>query len=135
SLYGGANDKDKAGVARVLVFGGDTTHRWWGRDEAAQKLFARFWKQVVLWLGKQEEMEGGVWARPDSPSRRIPVRSDLTFQVGIRGKGGSEGAGADLEAEVISAEGAKVQVPLSRSASETRGLFAGTRVAGVYRIV
>lgn len=133
-LYARPGEKDKTAVARVLVFGGDTTHTWM-RDEESQRLFARFWKQTALWLGRQEELEGGVWVRPDAATRRIPVRSDLTFQAGIRGKGGSEVTDVVLEAEVVAPGGARTPVPLSRSTSEVRGVFAGTRSPGVYRVV
>src|SRR5262249_52451988 len=77
----GAGPKDAA-AARVLVFGGDTTYRW-VRDERGQRLHERFWRQVVVWLARQENAEGTVYVKPDV--RRLPVRSELGFQVGLRG--------------------------------------------------
>src|SRR5262249_23626804 len=100
-----------------------------------QKLYARFWKQAVLWLGRQGGVGGGVWGRPGAGSRRIPGRGGPAFQGGIRGQGGSGGAGAHLGAEGGAPGGGRAKRPRGRSASETRGLFAGTRTAGVYRIV
>jgi uncharacterized membrane protein len=120
-------------AARVLAFGGDTTYRW-VRNEEGARFHAKFWKQVVVWLAKQEDAEGGVWVKPDV--RRLPVRGELGFQVGLRGKGG----GPDLrdgkyEAEVINPAGAKVRVPVVRGSVENRGLYASTQAPGVYRIV
>ncbi len=120
-------------VARVLAFGGDTTHRWI-RGEEGQRFHRRFWKQVVVWLAKQEDAEGSVWVKPDV--RRLPARSELGFQVGLRGKGG----GPDLrdgqyEVEVIDPAGQKARVAVVRGTTENRGLFAATKVPGIYRIV
>src|SRR5262249_27125363 len=66
--------------------------------------------------------------------RRLPVRTDLGFQVGLRGKGG----GPDLkdgkyEAEVVTPDGTKSRVNVARSVSENRGTFS-TQTPGVYRI-
>jgi uncharacterized membrane protein len=130
---GGAGKPGDAGVARVLVFGGDTTHRW-VRDEKSQAMFSRFWRQIVVWLAKQEDAAGSVWVRPDV--RRLPVRGDLGFQVGLRGKAG----GADLrdgkyDVEVLTPAGQKVRVPVTRGSSENRGTFTATQTPGIYRIV
>jgi uncharacterized membrane protein len=134
--YAGLRDakgKPAGPLARVLVFGGDTTHRW-VRDEAGQRLHARFWKQVVVWLAKQEDAAGSVWVRPDV--RRLPVRSELGFQVGLRGKGG----GPDLrsgkyEVEVIDPAGNKSKVNVVQGRTENRGTFAATQAPGIYKIV
>jgi uncharacterized membrane protein len=124
--------KPAATAARVLAFGGDTTYRW-VRNEEGQRFHARFWKQVVVWLAKQEDAAGSVWVKPDV--RRLPVRSELGFAVGLRGKGG----GPDLsegkyEVEVQTPAGARVRVPVVRGA-ENRGVFTGTQAPGVYKVV
>jgi len=119
-------------TARVAVFGADTTHRW-VRDETSQRRFERFWRQLVVWLSQQKESEGGVWVRPEAPARRLAAGSDLVFALGIQGKAGVELTGS-LEAEVIDPQGNRSRVPLSRSESETRGVFRATRTPGIYRI-
>jgi uncharacterized membrane protein len=134
--YAGLRDakgKPAGPLARVLVFGGDTTHRW-VRSEEGQRLHTRFWKQVVVWLAKQEDAAGSVWVRPDV--RRLPVRSELGFQVGLRGKGG----GPDLpdgkyEVEVINPTGEKTKVNVVKGRTENRGAFAATQLPGIYKIV
>ena len=131
--YSGGAAEAKGNIARVLVFGGDTTFRWKRTPEGAH-LFERFWKQVVVWLAKQEEAGGSVWVRPDV--RRLPARTDLGFQVGLRGKGG----GPDLrdgkyEVEVVTPTGQKIRTPVVRGATENRGTFTATQTPGIYRIV
>jgi hypothetical protein len=128
-----AGGKPAGPVARVLAFGGDTTHRW-VRNEEGQRFHARFWKQVVVWLAKQEDAAGNVWVKPDV--RRLPARSELGFAVGLRGKGG----GPDLrdgkyEVEVFTPAGEKVRVPVVRGSVENRGVFARTQAPGIYKVV
>jgi hypothetical protein len=133
--YAGVEAKAEPGgtAGRVLVFGGDTTYRW-RRDEQTLALHTRFWKQVMVWLARQEEMEGTVYVKPDV--RRLPVRTDLGFQVGLRSKGG----GPDIpdgkfSVEVVAPNGTRSPVNLSRSRTETRGTIAGLTQPGIYRIV
>jgi hypothetical protein len=126
-------DKAKASAARVLVFGGDTTHRWI-RDDVKKGFFSRFWRQTVVWLARQEDAAGQVWVRPDV--RRLPVRHDLGFEVGIRGKGGGpEIRDARFDVEVVTPDGAKINTPVTRSATENRGTFTSTQNPGVYKVV
>jgi uncharacterized membrane protein len=134
--YAGLRDakgKPAGPLARVLVFGGDTTHRW-VRSAEGQQMHTRFWKQVVVWLAKQEDAAGSVWVRPDV--RRLPVRSELGFRVGLRGKGG----GPDLrdgtyEVEVINPAGQKAKVRVVKGATENRGMFDQTQLPGIYKLV
>ncbi|MFQ3592810.1 MAG: hypothetical protein SNJ82_06415 [Gemmataceae bacterium] len=86
-----------------------------------------------MWLSQQKESEGGVWVRPEAPSRRLAVGSDLEFAVGIKGKGGVDLLGS-LEAEVVDPEGNRSRVGLRRNENESRGVFRATRTPGVYRI-
>lgn len=132
-LISGIYGSDRKAVARVVAFGGDTTYRW-VRDEDSRRRFERFWRQMLLWLGRQEDAEGGVWVRPDATTRRIAVGSDLSFRVGLRGKGGMDIQGGTFTADVTAPDGTSSRVPLNRGANETRGVFVATRQAGIYRI-
>jgi uncharacterized membrane protein len=130
--------RDKAGkgsgaaAGRVLAFGGDSTWRW-VRDEKSARLHERFWKQMVVWLAKQEDAEGSVWVRPEV--RRLPARGELGFQVGLRGKGGGPDIpGGKYKVEVTAPDGTKTTVPVAVGARENRGTFAKTEAPGVYRI-
>lgn len=132
--YGGKRDAkaDDAAAARVLVFGGDTTYRW-VRDEEGQRLHERFWRQMVVWLARQEEAEGSVWIRPDV--RRLPVRQESGFTVGLRAKGGGgEVKDGKYDVEVTAPDGTKSRVLVSKSATQGRGVFVGARKPGVYKL-
>ena len=43
---------------RILVFAGDTTYLDWRRNPEAVAAYARFWKQMMLYLAQQENMDG-----------------------------------------------------------------------------
>jgi hypothetical protein len=116
----------------VLAFGGDSTWRW-VRDEKTERMHARFWKQVVVWLARQEDAEGSVWVKPEV--RRLPARGELGFTVGLRGKGGGPDLpGGKYKAEVVGPDGVRTAVPVAVGARENRGTFTRTEQPGVYRV-
>ncbi len=120
------------GAGRVLAFGGDTTFRW-VTDEQGRLAHARFWKQLVLWLAKQEEVEGSVWVKPDT--RRLAAGSKLGFSVGVRGKGGVDLKEGQFEVHVVGPKETKSAVPTARTKEEERGTFWKTDAPGEYRLV
>ncbi len=119
------------GSGRVLAFAGDTTYRWIV-DPDKQRMHARFWRQMAIWLAKQENAEGAVWIKPDT--RRLPARSDLGFSVGVRSKGGVDLKDGTYRVEVVGPGGVKTPAATARTATEDRGTFARTDQAGEYRI-
>jgi uncharacterized membrane protein len=120
------------GAGRVLAFGGDTTWRW-RRNAEGIDAHARFWKQFVLWLAKQDEAEGNVWVKPDT--RRLPAGGKLGFNVGLRGKGGVEIKDGRFEATVSGPGQAETAVPTTREGADERGTFWKTDLPGEYRLV
>lgn len=120
------------GAGRTLAFGGDTTYRWI-RDEAGKESHARFWKQVVLWLAKQEEAEGHVWVKPDI--RRLSSGGKLGLTTGIRGKSGIDFPAGEFDVKVVAPSGAESKVPTARDRDENRGTFWKTDAPGEYRVV
>jgi uncharacterized membrane protein len=120
------------GAGRVLAFGGDSTNRWITDPQGAQA-HARFWKQVVLWLAKQEEVEGSVWVKPDT--RRLAAGGKLGFSVGVRGKGGIDLKDGQFEVQVVGPKDVKTPVPTARGKEEERGTFWKTDAAGEYRVL
>ena len=86
---------------RVLMFGGDTTWKAWRRSPEAVAAYERFWKQMILWLAKQEEAEGSLWIRPDTRRELAGHQKRVGFRAGITGKGGTKSlTGAKLWAQV-----------------------------------
>lgn len=120
------------GQGRTLAFAGDTTHRW-VRDEAGLQAHSRFWRQTVIWLARQEDAEGTVWVRPDT--RRLPLRGELGFRVGVRSKGGVELKDGTFKVEVVGPGDVRSPVPTARGGAEERGTFTKTDAPGEYRIV
>ncbi|HEY7158828.1 MAG TPA: glutamine amidotransferase [Gemmataceae bacterium] len=119
------------GSGRVLAFAGDTTHRWIVNPQK-QQMHGRFWRQMVLWLAKQENAEGSVWLKPDT--RRLPVRGELGFSVGVRSKGGVDLKDGVYQVEVAGPDGVKTPAPTARTATDDRGTFIKTDVPGEYTI-
>ncbi len=119
------------GEGRVLAFAGDTTNRWIVNPQK-QQMHGRFWRQMVLWLAKQENAEGSVWIKPDT--RRLPVHGDLGFSVGVRSRGGVDLKDGSYSVEVVGPDGVKIPVPTARTASDDRGTFVKTDVPGEYLI-
>jgi uncharacterized membrane protein len=124
-----ANYGDKG---RTLAFAGDTTHRWI-RDARTKDIHTRFWRHLVVWLAHQEDAGGHLWVQPDT--RRLPVRSELGFSVGARGKGGKDLPGGDFKVKVLGPDGKPVPdaaLSVATGPSGTRGVFKD--VPGVYRM-
>jgi uncharacterized membrane protein len=121
------------GGGRVLAFAGDTTWRW-KRDLPTLALQRRFWQRMIIWLAKQDETEGSVWVRADKEDRRVPIRSDVGFTVGMKSKTGAAIPNGVYEARVIAPSGEATPVLTTRNGSEQRGIFTKANVPGEYRI-
>jgi uncharacterized membrane protein len=119
------------GSGRTLAFGADTSWRWI-RDDKTRDMHARFWRQVVVWLARQEDSGGTVWVKPDT--RRLPARTDFGFTVGLNGKGGVPIPGGTFHADVAAPDGTKTDVSVAQTADGFRGTFARADVAGEYRV-
>lgn len=122
---------------RTLAFGGDTTLNWvkLGLPETreGEQHHARFWKQVVLWLAKQEEAAGNVWVKPDT--RRLGSGGKLGFSVGARGANGEELPDVRFEVLVTNPQKAETPVTVTREADGHRGTFWKTELPGEYHMV
>jgi uncharacterized membrane protein len=125
------------GAGRVLAFAADTTWRWQrlGQPKSSEGLdaHARFWKQLVLWLAKQDEATGSVWIKPDL--RRLGTGSKLGFSVGLRGTGGVAIPDGQFEVVAIDPLKAESKVPTANEKNVERGNFWKTDAPGEYRLV
>lgn len=77
--------------SRVLVFAAQDTLLWQYLDikttKDGKKLHSRFWRQLVLWLAKQDQEESNAFARPEFP--RLKVNDTEGIKVGLRGPNGA----------------------------------------------
>lgn len=127
----------KYGTGRTLAFAGDTTWQWerLGLPKKAQgsEVHARFWRQLVLWLAKQDEVEGNAWIKPDT--RRLPAGSKLGFNVGLRGAGGTDLKNARFDVKVSGPQLPLEAVTTARNdQGDVRGNFWKTDAPGEYRL-
>jgi uncharacterized membrane protein len=120
------------GAGRVLAFAGDTTYRWI-RSPEGQTAHARFWRQMVVWLARQEDAEGSVWVKPDA--RRLAVKGDLGFAVGVKGKTGADLKDGTFQVEVVAPDGTRHAVATARGTGDDRGTFTRTDTPGEYRLI
>jgi len=110
------------GAGRVLAFAADSTWRWVMQGEA--EAHRRFWRQLVLWLARQDGTESDtLWVRP--AQRRIAPGAPLAFSAGVASTGDEQPAAEfALEAEVTSPTGVRRPVRLTRGADAFSGTVA-----------
>jgi hypothetical protein len=102
------------GAGRVLAFPVDTTWQW-RRSPEAVAAYERFWRQMMLWLARQENTQGVVFVQLDE--RRLERPTQLRYQVGFRGV---EVDGAKFSAKIIGPRGEEYPVSIG---SDPRGVW------------
>jgi hypothetical protein len=120
------------GDGRVLACAADETWRWEMAGAAEQ--YRRFWRQVVLWLAKQDdEGEERLWVR--LAQRRISPGTPLEFSAGVsRGDGSAVTAGT-LEATLEGPRQERRTVRLARQGESWGGVIADCTEPGDWRLV
>jgi len=118
------------GIGRVMAFAGDSTWHWWMRGfESAHK---RFWRQIVLWLARQDETtQGNVWIK--LPQRRLSPGQRLEFSVGVQSPTGEPVRDVTFQTEMVLPDGTTRPLRLSQG-EETTGSFRDTQAAGDYAV-
>src|SRR5262249_42257078 len=120
------------GSGRVMAFGADTTYRWVRPISAEMKKFdgaevhSRFWRQVVLWLARQEDTDDNLRIRLDT--RRLRTGDKLGFSVELRGKQGETLKDVRYQVKIIDPKGGETAVEVTPggrgySENELRGKF------------
>ena len=119
------------GLGRVLAFAGDSTYRWplGGFIEEHKK----FWRQVVLWLAKMEDIaEGDCWITVDNV--RLFPGETAKFRVYMRGTEGEVIRGVQATASVIKPDSSVEEVPLVDEGGTPTGSFWSTTFPGDYTV-
>jgi hypothetical protein len=77
--------------SRVLVFAAQDTNLWMTLGATptreGKQLHSRFWRQLVLWLAKQDEEDAAAWVRPEFPRLAVGAKQNLRF--GLKGPNGA----------------------------------------------
>jgi uncharacterized membrane protein len=118
------------GRGRTLAFAGESTYLWplhgFGKEHN------RFWRQVILWLVKQDDRNrDDVWIKLDQ--RRFNPGSRVHVEAGARTAAGDAITAARLEAAVVHPGGKREPLKLSRDDDIFRGIAEPT-AAGDYAI-
>ncbi|MHB0957987.1 MAG: glutamine amidotransferase [Pirellulaceae bacterium] len=119
------------GGGRVLAFAGDSTWQWWRQGQSA--LHRRFWRQIVLWLARRDDLtRHDVWI--DLPQRRFAAGSRVSFTAGARTALGDVIADAVLSATLASPDGQSTPLRLSRQGNDHLGTLERITQPGSYQI-
>lgn len=109
------------GAGRVLAFAADSTWRWAMQGAAEQH--RRFWRQMVLWLAKQDDSaKDSLWLR--LAQRRVAAGSTLPFDAGMTGPDGDGIGDAVAEGLLTAPSGAVRPVRLARKGEAWSGVLA-----------
>ena len=120
------------GAGRVLAFAADSTWRW--AMQGAVDQHRRFWRQMVLWLAKQDDSErDSLWVR--LAQRRVAAGATLPFDAGVTGPDGSGAADAVLDAVAESPSGTARPVRLARKGESFSGALADLGEPGDWKLV
>ncbi len=119
------------GDGRVLAFAADSTWQWW--MQGFENAHRRFWRQIVLWLARKDDLaDGDVWVR--LAKRRYSPTERVEFTVGARSPEGEPLHDAEFSVEVVPPEGSGQPVTLIRQEGESTGTFRETQRAGDYTV-
>ena len=119
------------GLGRSLAMAGDSTWCWWMKGNEAEH--KRFWRQVVIWLARRDELiKNDVWI--DLPQRRFNPGSRVSFTAGAKDAGGDVIEGATLTAELIRPDGTREPAQLSVEEVSFTGSLRAAEIAGDYVI-
>ncbi len=99
------------GRGRVLAFAGDTTWMAWRRNKEAVAGHARFWKQLMLYLARQENTDSAVQITLDKRRVAADGSQPLGFTLKVRGKDGLDVKNPTFSVKVRSPANEETEVP------------------------
>ena len=125
----------------MLAFAASDTWLWTepGTDpmnlKATYDLHSRFWKQLVLWLAHQDEVEGNVYVRPEF--RRLVVNGRQNVRLGVRDKRGDELPESDIRYQLHDVKEPADKSKAKRAERDPKGgarVSFETKLPGEYKI-
>lgn len=120
------------GEGRVLAFAADSTWRW--VMQGAAEPYRRFWRQLVLWLARQDAAEQDtLWVR--LAQRRISPGTPLPFDAGVTLPDGATLPGVSVEATLVDPAGRRRPVRVARQGESFAGVIADCAEPGDWKLV
>ena len=120
------------GEGRVLAFAADSTWRW--VMQGAGEQHRRFWRQLVLWLAKQDDAEqDALWVR--LAQRRISPGTPLEFDAGLTKPDGSAVADVTMDGTLVAPGGQRRPVRIARQAGGFSGVIADCSEPGDWTLI
>jgi len=119
------------GSGRVLAFAGNSTLRWWQQGRQAEH--RRFWRQVILWLARRDNLEqNDVWIK--LAQRRFNPGARVTFTAGATSAAGEAIRDATFTAELVSGDGTRQTLRLSQDDDVMSGAIDEVTLPGDYLV-
>ena len=119
------------GNGRVLAFAGNSTIRWW--QQGRQVEHRRFWRQVILWLARRDDLEqNDVWLK--LAQRRFNPGARVTFTAGATSAAGEVIRDATFSAELVAEDGTRQTLRLSQDADVISGAIDEVKQPGDYLV-
>jgi hypothetical protein len=137
TLAGTADDQPllvarEYGEGRVLAFAADSTWRW--VMQGAGEQHRRFWRQLVLWLAKQDDAEqDALWVR--LAQRRISPGTPLEFDAGLTKPDGSAVADVSMDGTLVAPGGQRRPIRIARQAGGFSGVIADCAEPGDWTLI
>ncbi len=120
----------ESGRGRVLAFAGDSTWQWW--RQGFQSEHRRFWRQIVLWLVRRDDLvKDEVWI--DLAQRRYEPGSTVEFTCGARTAAGDHIEDATLSAWLVR-DSTRQPIPLTARDQAFGGTVLSLTEPGTYAI-
>lgn len=120
------------GAGRVLAFAADSTWRW--VMQGAGEQHRRFWRQLVLWLARQDDKEkDSLWVR--LAQRRVSPGTVLAFDAGVTKPDGTATADVAIEAVAVSPTGKPRPVRVPKRGDSFAGTLADFDEPGDWKLV
>ena len=124
---------NRFGDGRVATLATDSTWRW--RMRGFEDEHRKFWRQLLLWTAKMDELLEGELAVELERSRFAPGEN-VDFRVVYRPKAGEDLSKLKAKATVVGPDGSRTDVALTDANGVWTGTYRGgeTLVVGDYRV-
>lgn len=122
---------NRFGEGRVATLATDSTWRW--RMRGFEDEHRKFWRQLLLWSAKMDELLEGELAVELERSRFAPSEN-VDFRVVYRPKAGEDLSKLKAKAIVVGPDGARTDVELADANGVWTGTYRGAETVGDYRI-